>query len=103
MNGYEVEHRSLSKQSPEVKAMIAILAALKDAQEETGNYDVHLALSLLINAAGHMLSATDLSEHSIDQLLRGVRPGVRDVVVGLRRQGGSPLVKAVPAPDVGRA
>lgn len=103
MTGYDVEHRSLSTASPEVKAMIAILAALKDAQETTGNYDVNFALSLLINAAGHMLSATDLSENTIDQLLRPVRPGVRDVVAGLRRQGGSPLIKAAPAPAIGRA
>lgn len=103
MTGYDVEHRSLSAQSPEVKAIVSILLAVKEAQEGTGDYDVRLALSLLINAAGHMLSATDLSEHTIDQLLRPVRPGVRDVVAELRRQGGSALIKAGVVPVVGRA
>lgn len=103
MIGYDVEHRSLSTQSPEVKAIVSILLAIKGSQEDTGNYDVRLALSLLINAAGHMLAATDLSENTIDQLLRGMRPGTRDVVAGLRRQGGSPLIKAGVVPTVGRA
>lgn len=103
MIGYDVEHRSLSTQSPEVKAIVGILLAVKAAQEDTGDYDVRLALSLLVNAAGHMLAATDLSENTIDQLLRGMRPGAREVVAGLRRQGGSPLVKAGLLPTVGRA
>jgi hypothetical protein len=92
----DIEHRMLRGNSPEIRAIVAVLGHLKALHEETGNHDLQLSLSVLINAAGHLLAISPHTDAEIEQKVRAMRRAVAAVAAGVRRQGGSPLVHAVP-------
>lgn len=99
---HDLEGRLLGRNAPEIEAITAILRVLKTLQQDTGNYEAGLALSVIGNVVGQLLAISDMSEAEIVRLQRRMNAVVIEMVADVRRKGGSSLIKRAPLPTVGR-
>lgn len=100
---FELQGRSFTLDAPEIKCMLEIMASVQRAQHASGDYGVDFVASLLYNTFGHLLASSSISEAAIDDLARTMRKGLPALVIQLRKNGGSPLVREDKNVPAGRA